>query len=248
MDAADTDASATRMAGNGRAALNISPIEARRFGYDQVYRLLRRALLTQQIPPGTRLVEVEVAELLGVSRTPVREAMRRLESDGFVIRGRGGGLEATKMTPTEVDDIFLIRGELDRLAATLASGRGAPEDWDGVRAQVDAMDRAIIGHGQASEEFNECHLAVHASIYRIAFGPRLAGTLSNHVLHYTAIAADLSYAQPDRTLPAVAQHNYLLTEIASGNSVRAAAAAAEHVRRSAHDAAHGSAEPENSGC
>lgn len=99
------------------------------------------------------------------------------------------------------------------------------------------MDLAIASHGQASEEFNDRHLAVHASIYRLAFGPRLAGTLSNHVLHYTAIAADLSYAMPDRTLPAVAQHISLIAALASGDPVRAAAAADEHVQRSAHDAA-----------
>jgi DNA-binding GntR family transcriptional regulator len=238
---------ASGTAPSGLAALNISPVRTRQFGYDQVYRVLRRALLTQQIPQGTRLFEAEVADRLGVSRTPVREAMRRLESDGFVIRGRGGGLEATRMTPTEVDDIFLIRGELDRLAATLASQRGTPQDWDSIRDQVHAMDSAIISYGQTSEVFNERHLAVHASIYRIAFGPRLAGTLSNHILHYTAIAADLSYAEPHRTLPAVAQHDHLLTAIASGDPARAAAAAAEHVQRSARDATKASTPPEGNG-
>jgi DNA-binding GntR family transcriptional regulator len=236
VDAANVHPGTSGNAGNGLAALDVEQVLTRQFGYEQVYRLLRRALLTQQIPPGTRLVEVEVAQRLGVSRTPVREAMRRLESDGFVIRGRGGGLEVATITPTEVDDIFLIRGELDRLAATLASQRGTPDDWNGVRDQIRAMDRVIVSHGQASEEFNERHLDVHASIYRIAFGPRLAGTLGQHVLHYTAIAADLSYAQPDRTLPAVAQHDHLITAIASGDPTRAAAAATEHVQRSANDA------------
>jgi DNA-binding GntR family transcriptional regulator len=237
---------ASGIAPSGLAALNVSPVRTRQFGYDQVYRLLRRALLTQQIPQGTRLLEAEVADRLGVSRTPVREAMRRLESDGFVIRSRGG-LEATRITPTEVDDIFLIRGELDRLAATLASQRGTPQHWDSVRDQVHAMDSAIVRYGQTSEEFNERHLAVHASIYRIAFGPRLAGTLGNHILHYTAIAADLSYAEPDRTLPAAAQHDHLLIAIASGDPARAAAAATEHVQRSARDATKASTPPEGNG-
>ena len=221
---------------NGLTGLDGAAVRIRQFGYDQVYRLLRRALLTQQITPGTRLVEVDVAKRLGVSRTPVREALRRLESDGFVIRGRGGGLEAVAMTQTEVEDIFLIRGELDRLAARLACLRATPPDWDIVRAQVAEMDRAILSHGQGSEEFNNLHLAVHAAIYRLAFGPRMAGTLSNHVLHYTAIAADLSYARPDQTLPAVAQHDSLIAAIASGDPARAATAADEHVQRSAHDA------------
>jgi len=240
VDAPETNSS-------GLAALAGTPVPARQFGYDQVYRLLRRALLTQQIPPDTRMVEVELAERLGVSRTPVREALRRLESDGFVIRGSGGGLVSVGMTPAEVDDIFRIRGELDRLAARLSSQRATSQDWESVQGQVSAMDLAIASHGQASEEFNDRHLAVHASIYRLAFGPRLAGTLSNHVLHYTAIAADLSYARPDRTLPAVAQHVSLIAALASRNPDRAAAAADEHVQRSAHDATTAEEGPSRSG-
>jgi len=224
------------------AGLAGSPVAARSYGYgygygyDQVYRLLRRALLTQQIPPGTRLVEIDVANRLGVSRTPVREALRRLESDGVVIRGRSGGLEAAVMTPGEIDDVFLIRGELDRLAARLSCTRATAADWEQVRADVAAMDRTINEHGKASDEFNDHHLEVHAAIYRLAFGARLAGVLSNNVLHYTEIAADLSYAVPDRTLPAVAQHERLVGELSSGDPERAAAAADEHVQRSAHDA------------
>lgn len=236
MDGTEADITANGTARDGLAALDAHPVRTRQYGYDQVYRLLRRALLTQRIPPGTRLVENDVAERLGVSRTPVREALRRLESDGFVIRRQGSGLEATSMTPTEIDDIFLIRGELDRLAATLASQRATPADWHQVGDLISAMDRAITAHGHGSEEFNDSHLAVHAAIYRLAFGPRVAGTLGNHVLHYTAIAADLSYAAPDRTLPVRAQHTRLIDAIASGDPARAAAAAAEHVQRSAHDA------------
>lgn len=218
------------------AALGGSTLAARTFGYDQVYRLLRRALLTRQVAPGTRLVEVEVAARLGVSRTPVREALRRLQSDGVVVRGRGGGLEAAVMAPSEVGDVFLVRGALDRLAARLASERATSADWEVVRAEVRAMDGAIAGHGQGSDEFNDRHLEVHASIYRLAFGPRLAGVLSNNVLHYMEIGADLSYAVPATTLPAVSQHERLIAELASGDPERAEAAADEHVRRSAHDA------------
>lgn len=223
-------------AADGLGALGGSAQAVRAFSYDQVYRLLRRALLTHQIAAGTRLVEVDVAARLGVSRTPVREALRRLESDGVVVRRRAGGLEAAAMAPSEMGDVFLIRSVLDGLAAGLASERASGSDWDRVRAEVAAMERAIAEHGQASDQFHDHHLAVHASIYRLAFGPRLAGVLSSNVLHYTEIAADLSYTDPARTSPAVSQHERLVTELASGDPRRAEAAADEHVRRSARDA------------
>lgn len=220
---------------DGLAGLSGRPALVRAFSYDQVYRLLRRALLTRQVASGTRLVEVEVAARLGVSRTPVREALRRLESDGVVVRRHGGGLEAAAMPPSEVRDLFLVRGALDRLAARLASERAAESDWDPVRAAVAAMGAAITEHGQVSEQFHDHHLAVHAAIYELAFGPRLAAVMRGSVLHSVEIAADLSYSVPATTSPA-AQHERLVAELACGDPQRAEAAADEHVRRSERDA------------
>jgi DNA-binding GntR family transcriptional regulator len=217
--------------------LAVTRVTARDFGYDQVYRSLRRALLSQAILPGTRLVEVDLAAGLGVSRTPVREALRRLESEGIVIRGHGGGLEAVLLTSAEVADAFLIRTEIERLAARLASQRANAADWDEVRGRVATMELAIVDHGKTSDEFKDRHLEVHASIYRLAFGDRMAKVLSNNVLHYSDIAADLSYnSVPDRSLDPGPQHYLLIAELASGDPARAAAAAVEHVRRSAMDA------------
>lgn len=220
----------------GLTGLSASPTVVRSFSYDQVYRLLRRALLTRQIVPGTRLVEVEVAARLGVSRTPVREALRRLESDGVVVRRRGGGLEAAAMTASEVRDLFLVRGALDRLAARLASERASKSDWDLVRSAVAAMGAAIAEHGQASEEFHDHHLSVHAAIYELAFGPRLSAVMRSSVLHSVEMAADLSYSVPHTTSPALAQHEQLVAELACGDPQRAEAAADAHVRRSEQDA------------
>lgn len=211
-------------------------IEPRRFGYEQTYRLLRRALLTRRIAPGTRLVESEIAARLGVSRTPVREALRKLEGDGFATRARGGGLEASLISPDEVSDLFLVRGELDRLAARLASERAKPGDWDAIRLQVTRLQQASASEGVGSETFNDLHLSVHAAIYTVAFGARFAGLLNAHVLQYFEAAAELSYATPQATLPAGDQHTKLIDALSSGDVYQAMRAADEHVRRGASDA------------
>jgi DNA-binding GntR family transcriptional regulator len=218
----------------GLANLDGNRIEPRRFGYDQVYRLLRRAVLTRQITPGTRLVEVELAARLGVSRTPVREALRKLESDGFATRARGGGLEATQISAQEIADLFLVRGELDRLAARLACERANPDDWAGLRAQVTGLTVAQAG----SELFSDLHLQIHAAIYSLAFGARFAGLLDAHVLQYLEAAAELSYASPLPVSTAVEDHQRLVDDLSSGDVTRAMAAADEHVRDGAADAAH----------
>lgn len=219
----------------GLGGVDALPVEMRRHTYDHVYRTLRRALATGQIPEGTRLVETELAERLGVSRTPVRDALRRLESDGFAERRRGG-LWSRAIGPADIEDLFLIRGRLDELAAQLACERAEPEQWSEPRSLIIAMDRAAAEHGQASEEFGDAHMAFHTSIYRIAFGVRFAGFIGDHLLQYIEVAADLSYREPELTLPVVDQHEQLLAELVAGDVSRAVDAARAHARRGATDA------------
>ncbi|BBX10547.1 MULTISPECIES: GntR family transcriptional regulator [Mycobacteriaceae] len=210
--------------------------QIRRKTYEHVYRALRHALITGQIPHGTHLVETELAAQLGVSRTPVRDALRRLESDGFAERGSGGGLWSRGIVAEEIEDLFLVRAELEKLAARLACERAKPEQWAEPRALLATMATVIDTHGVGSEEFAEVHLAFHSSIYRIAFGDRFAGLLDGYLLQCLDVAAELSYRDPGRTLPAVEQHEHLLNEVCSGHVDRAVAAAEAHVRRGADDA------------
>ncbi|MBX7454438.1 GntR family transcriptional regulator [Mycolicibacterium sp. 3033] len=215
---------------------------ARRKTYEHVYRALRHALITGRIPNGTHLVETELAAQLGVSRTPVRDALRRLESDGFVERGSGGGLWSRAIGVDEIEDLFLVRTELEKLAARLACERAKPEQWAEPRALLTTMAELIDAHGVGSEEFSEIHLAFHSSIYRIAFGDRFAGLLDGYLLQCLDVAAELSYRDPGRTLPAVEQHQRLLDELCSGDVGRAVAAAESHCRRGADDAQHAHAD------
>lgn len=235
----------SRPSDSGLSEVGALPAEIRQMHtYDHVYRRLRKALATGNIPAGTRLLETELAARLGVSRTPVRDALRRLQSDGFAERGAGGGLWSRPLDPEDVENLFLIRAELDELAARLACERAEPEHWQEARGLLTAMDEAVTVHGPASNAFIEAHLAFHTAIYRIAFGARFAGFLDNHLLQYLEIAADLSYQQPAHTQPPAHQHELLLGELASGDTARAVAAAEAHVRRSEADARQAAAEPE----
>ena len=126
----DADRSALAGATNGRLSfMSATPIpETPGVGTHAtvVYNQLRRHLVTGELAPGTRLVEVELAERLGVSRTPVREALRRLESDGFVQRVAGTGLIVTPMGPDDIGDIGQLRVEIDGVAARLAVAERPP--------------------------------------------------------------------------------------------------------------------------
>ena len=155
------------------------PSHADRRAYESTYQQLRRDLLTGAIPPGTRLREVEVAERLRVSRTPVREALRRLESDGFVERAAGGGLVATPRGPDDLGDLGLLRVEVDGLAARLAAARGTDEDWAQAFFLVSQMRTASDG-----TELARAHLLVHRQIYAIASSPRLTAFFNSQLVPY----------------------------------------------------------------
>jgi DNA-binding GntR family transcriptional regulator len=90
---------------------------------DRAYRALREDIVDWQLPPGTVLGEVEQAERLGVSRTPLREALSRLAADGLVAPQRGRGLVVTDVSIENIRELFEVRRALEEQAARLAAIR-----------------------------------------------------------------------------------------------------------------------------
>ena len=94
---------------------------------DQVHAALVNALAEGTVRPGARLLEVPIAEQLGVSRTPVREAFQRLQIEGLAQRSQGRGLVFTAISPGDVADLGRIRVTLDELAARCAAEQGSKQ-------------------------------------------------------------------------------------------------------------------------
>src|SRR5437763_17198432 len=88
---------------------------------DMVYAVLREAILSGMLAPGQRLAEVAFASLFNVSRTPVREALVRLETTGLAHRVPRRGLVVGRITPQEIVEVYVVRENLDGLAASLAA-------------------------------------------------------------------------------------------------------------------------------
>lgn len=197
--------------------------------YDHVYRLVRHAVLSGDLPPGTRVVEATLAEQLRVSRTPVRDALRRLEGDGLLERLEGGGLAVASFERSEVGDLFLVRLALDRLAADLAARRRSSGEWEPVHALVDELARVADRSGVGSYAFSEAHDRLHAAIYAMAFPPKVARILNDRLMGLVEIAGGLSYTDRGREEPVVRQHLSLVEALSSGDPKRAVAAMAEHV-------------------
>jgi DNA-binding GntR family transcriptional regulator len=192
---------------------------------EQVRDEIRRRILTGQVPPGERITERVMAEELGVSRIPVRDALNMLKGEGFLTEVPRRGVVVTSMSRTDVEELFDVRSALEVLSVRLATQRASAEEVAGLRRVLDDADRAHAA-GDAGAMVG-CNQAFHDQITAIAHNRLLASVLSplEARLHWLLRQND----QPEVLL---AEHEELLAAIASGDPDRAAATSAAHVRTS----------------
>ena len=113
-----------------------------------VFNTLRQAILKGELAPGERLMEIQLAEKLGVSRTPIREAIRKLELEGLVLMIPRKGAEVAKISEKSLRDVLEVRRSLEELAIELACQRMSEEDMDELE-RVQGNFRNAIAKGEA---------------------------------------------------------------------------------------------------
>jgi DNA-binding GntR family transcriptional regulator len=189
---------------------------------DRVYRYLRQSIITGNLRSGSRLVEDRISEQLEVSRTPVREAIQRLTSDGLVTRVRRGQVEVRYVEQAERDQLHLLRVAFDEVAAKLITAHVDTVDWDGLYALLDPIEVAFA-KGISSPEMSVAHLDLHLAINSAAFENSVAALVTSQAF---------LYAIDPKTQPAdynpVAQHRALLDALRSGNESDAIRAVRDH--------------------
>lgn len=109
---------------------------------DVVFNTLRKAILTGELKPGERLMEIHLANRLGVSRTPIREAIRKLELEGLVIMIPRRGAEVAQITEKNLKDVLEVRRALDALCVELACDRISSDEEEQLRDACDEFERA----------------------------------------------------------------------------------------------------------
>ncbi|WP_027400309.1 GntR family transcriptional regulator [Anaerovorax odorimutans] len=114
-----------------------------------VYEELRSLILTGKIKPGTRMMEIELAEDMGVSRTPIREAIRKLEKEGLVTIEPRKGAYASEVSVKDMVDILEVRGNLEGLAAYFAATRMNDTEKQTLLSISDDFDRAVAAGDMA---------------------------------------------------------------------------------------------------
>jgi len=194
---------------------------------EQAYRQLRDQLIMLEIRPGEAINDSVLATRLGFGRTPVREALKRLESDHLVVSYPRRGTFATRVDITELADISEIRELLEPLAAR----RAARSAGAGMRGRLRQLADDIAGSdpgGADQYALMRFDIMVHRQIYAAAANPHLEDVL----IRYDNLATRIWCLVLDK-IPSVAghitEHVDLLRAIADGDADRAAGLAFEHV-------------------
>lgn len=142
---------------------------------DRVSELIKDAILTGKLMPGDRIVEMKLAEDLGVGTTAVREALFELESQGFVTRLTNRGTFVTELTKDDIAKIVRVRRELEGLAAELAQGHRTEEEVDKLREIVAAMH--VAAERNDLENFYKSDLDFHRLIWELSGNRHLVKAL-----------------------------------------------------------------------
>ena len=192
--------------------------------------LLREAILTFQYKPGDRLVESDLTERCGVSRTVIREALRHLEAEGLVDIVPNRGPVVVTITREDAEALYETREVVEAAAARLAATRATPAERAELgktlkRVEAAFRRKSIRDELSAKDEF-------YAALMAASHNPILASTLRS--LHArTQMLRGLSLQEPGRADDSLAELQRLVAAVESGDGELAAATAAEHVRNAA---------------
>ena len=145
---------------------------------DQSTELLRSYIISGRIPPGTKLAERELADLLGVSRMPARDALMDLEREGLVV-SRPNGRYVIELHPKAIDQLFEIRLVLERLAVSAAAANHSEQNCAALRANLEQMAEAITRNDR--DAFVRADLEAHQLIWNQANNPYLLKMLNSIV-------------------------------------------------------------------
>lgn len=197
---------------------------------EEAYSEIRQALLSGELQAGQRLSEPELALRFKTSRSPIREALVRLEHEGFVERLASGRLRVATLDSGDLEQLYVVRANVEGLAARLATPLLRTVDLEHMGASVEKMERCVrkrdaAGAIAAGQEF-------HDTITRGCGNQPLVAVLEGlraHISRFRAVVASFKDYDPDR----VTEHRRILKAFYQRNAEQAEAEMIRHVERSA---------------
>ncbi len=195
---------------------------------DAVYDVLRQSIVDGELKPGMRLRSDALAMKLRVSRTPVREALRKLEAECLVTRSGRTGLVVRALTEQDLTELFYVREALEGMSARLAAVNATPAELAEIRELLDDMDQ--VGRQGDIKALRRLTGEFHRHICRASHNTRLLQSL-DVLLDQVRQSPSTTLGLAGRPLEAIEEHRRLLQAIVSRDGDRAEMLAREHRRK-----------------
>lgn len=209
-----------------RASMVSQPkIERRPLG-EQVFGLVRRMIAEGDLKPGERLVEEHLAQRIGTSRTPIREALHRLVQEGLVERRKKGGYVVRPISSQEVEEVTGVRAALESYAVELGAQRISDTAMTELEQNIAEFEKALKAKDQ--KRLVELNTQFHVMLYRLA-GSKLLTRLINDLaepLHRFRVSLLSDLKAAERSLE---DHREMLTAIKDGDNEKAVRVCRAHI-------------------
>lgn len=200
---------------------------------ERVYRTVRDLILSQVFPPGSKLNVEQICRDLRVSRTPVWDAMRRLESEGLVNTVPRHGVFVLNYGTDQIRDLFAVRGALEGLAVRQAARHLDEDARVGLEVTMKEMERAA-GAGEL-EQYSRLAIEFHDRVLAAARNPVLGRLLENVYAQILVLRLRSLYL-PERVESSVAEHRQLFEAVLAGDAERGERLARSHAAHVLQDA------------
>ena len=193
---------------------------------DVVFQTLRKAILTGELMPGERLMEIQLAEKLGVSRTPIREAIRKLELEGLVMNIPRRGAQVAEISERGLRDVLEVRRALDTFCAELACERISDEEKEALKKACKDFEDAV--QTKDVTVIAKADVAFHDIIVGATGNERLVALLNNlaEQMYRYRFEYIKDFSQHGKLIE---EHRVLMDAILKGNIIGARDAAREHI-------------------
>ena len=199
---------------------------------EKVYDSLHMEIITGKFPGGTRLVESAVAADMEVSRTPVREALQKLASEGFLHHIPRAGYVVEDMSDDDIQDLFATREEIEKVAVRWASAKILPRELDRLRANLDRTDEVL--ESGATQRMIDLDTEFHHILYRATRSKTLfqiSRSLSDRTLKFRIACIHF----PEVARRARAGHARIVQALESGDEHSAESAVESHLDETRDD-------------
>lgn len=193
---------------------------------DVVFNTLRQAILRGELKPGERLMEIQLANKLGVSRTPIREALRKLELEGLVNMVPRKGAEVADITEKSLRDVLEVRKALEELSVQLACEKITDEEIEELKRAAERFKDTLSD--QDVTKIAEADVEFHDIIYMATDNQKLILLLNN--LREQMYRYRVEYLKNEESYPQlIAEHEELIDNISKRNKKEAMRIMCEHI-------------------